>query len=262
MFAPPSPMMEFWVDNPSQMMERDIPMGPPKDIVRKLPQNYGINNRLPVNPSVSSTGLLGSNRAAGLIEQQPSPPKELYSKEQFNDIKKLLTHAEGHTDYYYLDTKDNWTSGIGDFHSEKADNKFPYTGKIGKRTVATDKNGKILRLKKTDIDKNFKKNVDVHYKDAKDFFGSNIDFESLPMKMKTVLTSISFTSGKERLKAYTGIKKAVENFATTGEGLEDIALEMIYVDPTKKNPKLSSRFIETGGSGARVEKEFAHMLTE
>ena len=72
MFAPPSPMMEFRVDNPSQMMERDIPLGPPKDIVRKLPQNYGINNRLPVSQSTTPTGLLNPGGAETGLMQPPN----------------------------------------------------------------------------------------------------------------------------------------------------------------------------------------------
>ena len=58
-----------------------------KDIVRKQPQNYGINRR-PVNPSVSSTGLLVDSSAAGLrdyvksqFEGKSRQPKKVISSE-------------------------------------------------------------------------------------------------------------------------------------------------------------------------------------
>ena len=75
---------------------------PPKAIVMKQPQNYGINRR-PVNPSVSSTGLLDSNRAASLWD---------YIKSQFDEEKPL-----------------KWSQERQDYHNPLVGNLDPRTGK-------------------------------------------------------------------------------------------------------------------------------------
>lgn len=236
---------------------------------------------LPVPPTNNpqqnpvSPGLLGGNKQPTLMDTVGDFLKGFIPKnadeDQYNDSKVLLEKAEGNHPYYYLDTQDKWTSGLGHTSTHPPGKynrdykKIVYRDPVDNigRFVATDMSGKIIEVDKTEVDRRYRMDYNEAVKDARNHFGKE-DFDNLPMKVKSGLISVSFNSGLKQLKGFTRLKDAVSNFSRNGTKFEDIPLNLLYIEPHDKENenymKFTTRFNETGKEGGRTAKELKHMM--
>ena len=243
-----------------------------------LPIMQPLNQSTPSTREYPARMISGKQYAAakpaGLLNSDPSiwdninsfissfkAPEPDYSQEEYDDARVLLEKAEGNHPFYYKDTKGKWTSGLG--HTGAKPPKIHKIKKIKvggiKTPVAHDMSGNVIPIDTTEVEKRYKGDYETALKDARQYFGKDV-FNNLPMKVKSGLVSVSFNAGLNKLKGFHRLKKAVSNFSNTGKAFEDIPLNLLYIDPYKKNLKFSKRFKETGKAGGRTAKELTHML--